>query len=218
MPRQEVEACRGKSVGGVGASTGDLGGVSSTTATMRHRSICSVIASKKFWSPPEFRISPTFLGSLETRPAAVWRRTARAEPERPDPHCSEVDIAQTSINSKGPFPMLAPESILAWIIIGAIAGWLAGLARQRLRLRPDRKYHHRHPWRGYRRDSCAAHRPLHGIDQRQHRRRAARRAHPAVSSSAWFGGPGKQVADLMRTGGSPWRSLTAAPNAEARRS
>jgi uncharacterized membrane protein YeaQ/YmgE (transglycosylase-associated protein family) len=24
-------------------------------------------------------------------------------------------------------PMLAPESVLAWLVIGAIAGWLAGL-------------------------------------------------------------------------------------------
>jgi uncharacterized membrane protein YeaQ/YmgE (transglycosylase-associated protein family) len=27
----------------------------------------------------------------------------------------------------GRLPMIAPESVIAWIIIGAIAGWLAGL-------------------------------------------------------------------------------------------
>jgi uncharacterized membrane protein YeaQ/YmgE (transglycosylase-associated protein family) len=36
-------------------------------------------------------------------------------------HCSDIDQFKRTI------PMLAPESILAWIIIGAIAGWLAGL-------------------------------------------------------------------------------------------
>ena len=38
--------------------------------------------------------------------------------------------------------------IIAWLVIGAIAGWLAGQGRKRWRVWSDRRYHRRHRWRG----------------------------------------------------------------------
>jgi uncharacterized membrane protein YeaQ/YmgE (transglycosylase-associated protein family) len=49
---------------------------------------------------------------------AVWK--TRREPKRQLCRCQAV-IHQPEV------AMLAPESVLAWVIIGAIAGWLAGL-------------------------------------------------------------------------------------------
>jgi uncharacterized membrane protein YeaQ/YmgE (transglycosylase-associated protein family) len=36
-------------------------------------------------------------------------------------------VAIGASNPEMETPMLAPESVIAWIVIGAIAGWLAGL-------------------------------------------------------------------------------------------
>jgi len=51
------------------------------------------------------------------------------------------------------------NSLIWFLIIGAIAGWLAGLLMKGRRLRPPRRHHHRH--RGCRPRRMASRRPRH---------------------------------------------------------